>query len=111
MLQNFICSWGKALKPSPFSRTTIRHFPAAWGARAEARTTFMIALPFPSTRLVRLCVWLAALLPAGSLLAAAPALADLRLCNMTSSRVGVSLGYRDGQGWVTEGWWNLNSRS
>ena len=35
------------------------------------------------------------------------ALADLRLCNMSQSRVGVSLGYRDGQGWVTEGWWNV----
>jgi len=40
----------------------------------------------------------------------APALADLRLCNMTASRVGVALGYRDHQGWVTEGWWNLNAR-
>jgi len=29
---------------------------------------------------------------------------------MTSSRVGIALGHRDGQGWVTEGWWNLNSR-
>ena len=44
----------------------------------------------------------------GFLLAASPAKADLRLCNMTSSRVGIALGYRDAQGWVTEGWWNLN---
>src|SRR3954471_2235514 len=36
--------------------------------------------------------------------------ADLRMCNLTSSRVGISLGYRDPQGWVTEGWWNLNPR-
>ena len=36
--------------------------------------------------------------------------ADLRLCNMTSSRVGIAIGYRDPQGWVTEGWWNLNAR-
>ena len=43
----------------------------------------------------------------GFLLAASPAQADLRLCNMTSSRVGIALGYRDAQGWVTEGWWNL----
>jgi uncharacterized membrane protein len=48
---------------------------------------------------------------APALLAAAPAWADLRLCNMTGSRVGVSLGYRDAQGWVTEGWWNLNARA
>jgi uncharacterized membrane protein len=46
----------------------------------------------------------------GFLLAASPAKADLRLCNMTSSRVGIALGYRDAQGWVTEGWWNLTSR-
>lgn len=48
---------------------------------------------------------------AGLLLGAAglalPARAELRLCNTTTSRVGVSLGYRDAQGWVTEGWWNL----
>jgi uncharacterized membrane protein len=41
---------------------------------------------------------------------AQPARADLRLCNTTDSRVGVSLGYRDAAGWVTEGWWNLASR-
>jgi uncharacterized membrane protein len=41
---------------------------------------------------------------------AAPARADLRLCNTTESRIGISLGYRDGAGWVTEGWWNLPAR-
>jgi uncharacterized membrane protein len=41
---------------------------------------------------------------------AATARADLRMCNMTSSRIGIALGYRDAQGWVTEGWWNLNPR-
>jgi uncharacterized membrane protein len=55
---------------------------------------------------------LAALALAGGLVAAAPpALADLRLCNMTGSRVGVSLGFRDAQGWLTEGWWNLAPRA
>jgi uncharacterized membrane protein len=47
---------------------------------------------------------------AAACLAAGPAWADLRLCNMTAGRVGVALGYRDAQGWVTEGWWNLNAR-
>ena len=42
---------------------------------------------------------------------AAPARADLRLCNMTTSRVGVSLGFRDQQGWVTEGWWNISANA
>lgn len=39
-----------------------------------------------------------------------PAQADFRLCNMTSNRVGVSLGYRDERGWITEGWWNIGVR-
>ncbi|MBX9711471.1 MAG: DUF1036 domain-containing protein [Xanthobacteraceae bacterium] len=41
----------------------------------------------------------------------APAAADFRLCNNTSSRVGIALGYKDTEGWVTEGWWNVSSRS
>lgn len=44
---------------------------------------------------------------AGAMGAAAPARAELRLCNGTSSRVGIAIGYRDAQGWVTEGWWNV----
>ena len=40
-----------------------------------------------------------------------PALADFRLCNNTSSRVGIALGYKDADGWTTEGWWNVSSRS
>ncbi len=49
-------------------------------------------------------------LAAALLLVPAPARADLRMCNMTGSRIGIALGYRDQQGWVTEGWWNLNAR-
>jgi uncharacterized membrane protein len=37
--------------------------------------------------------------------------ADFRLCNNTSSRVGIALGYKDADGWTTEGWWNISSRS
>ncbi len=40
-----------------------------------------------------------------------PAAADFRLCNNTSSRVGIALGYKDSDGWTTEGWWNISSRS
>src|SRR4051812_45111167 len=57
-------------------------------------------------------------LAAGLLLALAvmflgnePARADFRLCNNTSSRVGIALGYKDADGWTTEGWWNVSSRS
>jgi uncharacterized membrane protein len=45
------------------------------------------------------------------LLSALPAKADFRLCNNTGSRVGVSLGYKDAEGWTTEGWWNISARS
>lgn len=37
--------------------------------------------------------------------------ADLALCNATSSRVGVAIGYQDSKGWVTEGWWTIGSQS
>ena len=40
-----------------------------------------------------------------------PAAADFRLCNNTASRVGVAIGYKDADGWTTEGWWNLPSRT
>jgi uncharacterized membrane protein len=35
------------------------------------------------------------------------AYAGLRICNKTSSRVSVAIGYKEvGKDWVTEGWWN-----
>jgi uncharacterized membrane protein len=40
-----------------------------------------------------------------------PAAADFRLCNNTASRVGVAVGYKDADGWTTEGWWNLPART
>ncbi len=43
--------------------------------------------------------------------AAAPAAADFRLCNQTNSRIGVALGYKDNDGWATEGWWNLPAKN
>ncbi len=55
--------------------------------------------------------WSSALVVLTIVLAAPAAHADLRLCNLTTSRVGIALGYRDAQGWVTEGWWNLNPRA
>jgi uncharacterized membrane protein len=38
---------------------------------------------------------------------ALPAQADLKLCNKTESRVGVAIGYKDKDGWATEGWWTF----
>src|SRR6202167_3671163 len=40
-----------------------------------------------------------------------PAAADFRLCNNTASRVGVAIGYKDAEGWTTEGWWNFPSHT
>lgn len=37
--------------------------------------------------------------------------ADLKLCNATSSRIGVAVGYQDPKGWATEGWWNIASQT
>jgi uncharacterized membrane protein len=36
---------------------------------------------------------------------ASPAKADLKLCNNTDSLVNVAIGYKDKEGWATEGWW------
>ena len=34
--------------------------------------------------------------------------ADLKICNKTANMVGVALGYKDQQGWASEGWWNVD---
>jgi uncharacterized membrane protein len=52
-----------------------------------------------------------ALIAFALLMLATPAFADFRLCNNTGGRVGIALGYKDGEGWITEGWWNLAPRS
>ncbi|MFY9840211.1 MAG: DUF1036 domain-containing protein [Xanthobacteraceae bacterium] len=55
---------------------------------------------------------LAAIFAASALAAStSPAAADFRLCNNTASRVGVAVGYKDTDGWTTEGWWNLPART
>jgi uncharacterized membrane protein len=58
-----------------------------------------IAKLMPMLALAALCLW------------NSPAAADFRLCNNTSSRVGIALGYKDADGWTTEGWWNVSSRA
>ena len=69
----------------------------------------MIESPLPVCRARRLP---AALVAAAMLLAfSAPALADLKLCNSTTSRIGVAIGYQDPSGWATEGWWNIPSQT
>jgi uncharacterized membrane protein len=43
--------------------------------------------------------------------ASSPASAQLKICNTTTSRVGIAIGYQDTTGWTTEGWWNIASQS
>lgn len=38
---------------------------------------------------------------------AGPAAADFRFCNGTGNRVGVAIGYKDSDDWISEGWWNI----
>jgi uncharacterized membrane protein len=59
----------------------------------------LIAGLLPALALAWICLW------------SSPAAADFRLCNNTSSRVGIALGYKDADGWTTEGWWNVSSRA
>jgi uncharacterized membrane protein len=35
--------------------------------------------------------------------------ADLRVCNKTTNRVGIAIGYKADQDWTTEGWWTLEA--
>ena len=37
--------------------------------------------------------------------ASSPAFADLKLCNNTTSSVSIAIGYKDKEGWASEGWW------
>ena len=65
----------------------------------------MTALPFIAIRRLILQVFAPlALLTALLAASASPAKADFRLCNNTGSRVGVAIGYKDNDGWTTEGW-------
>jgi uncharacterized membrane protein len=51
----------------------------------------------------------------------APAQADLKLCNATTGRIGIAIGYQDPAAakaattaetrWATEGWWNIGAQA
>ena len=81
-------------------------------AHLSERPTRVTALPFIAIRRHILhTITLLAVLTAALAVSAPPAKADFRLCNNTGSRVGVAIGYKDNEGWTTEGWWNVSSRS
>ncbi|MDX2288358.1 MAG: DUF1036 domain-containing protein [Hyphomicrobiaceae bacterium] len=71
-----------------------------------------VLAPFPFAWSIR-AVPLSRALMIASLMcaAAAPAAAELKICNATSSRIGVSVGYKDDTGWATEGWWNVPAQT
>lgn len=54
---------------------------------------------------------LAAFLALATTATSEPARADFRLCNDTDRRIGVALGYKDTQGWASEGWWNIGPQA
>ncbi len=62
-------------------------------------------------RSARLALTVAALASLFELALPALARAELKLCNSTSSRIGVAIGYKDKEGWASEGWWNVDSQS
>lgn len=55
-------------------------------------------------RLSALCMGVIIALCAGSV----SARADLKLCNNTENKVGVAIGYKDNEGWASEGWWTVD---
>jgi uncharacterized membrane protein len=60
--------------------------------------------------LLRTALALAGLALLAMLATAAPARADLRVCNESSNLVSVALGYRSDRGWQSEGWWQASPR-
>jgi uncharacterized membrane protein len=58
--------------------------------------------------LLRTVSAIAGLMLMALLATAAPARADLRVCNESSNPVSIALGYRAERGWQSEGWWVAN---
>jgi uncharacterized membrane protein len=54
---------------------------------------------------LRLAILLVGLILGTFGLSAAPAYADLRVCNQSTNQVSIALGYRAEKGWQSEGWW------
>ena len=47
----------------------------------------------------------------GCLWSVEEARADFRVCNGTQNLVGVAIGYRSDEGWISEGWWQISATS
>lgn len=68
---------------------------------------FATPVCLPLRRRLALCLWALVVSACLNLVDTGSARADFRLCNDTSSLVGVALGYRDNGKWTTEGWWQV----
>jgi uncharacterized membrane protein len=104
--------------PSSLAGLDFRHLLAANLLAAKRRRATALANRRGTTisriaRHQRLCpqLGLGLGIVAIAILAATPAAADFRICNVTKSRVGIAIGYKDGEGWATEGWWNVAAGS
>jgi uncharacterized membrane protein len=62
-------------------------------------------IPGTALHLPRPALLLAGLVLAALAVSAAPARADLRVCNQSANQVSIALGYRADKGWQSEGWW------
>jgi uncharacterized membrane protein len=69
----------------------------------------LIAFASGRVRLIQMRMLAAVfVLSAGSLISfASPAAAEFRVCNATQNLVGVAIGYRAKEGWISEGWWQI----
>jgi uncharacterized membrane protein len=79
--------------------------------RKSMRPLFELRIRFAALRRPARALLALAALSLGYGLATDPAAADFRLCNNTNSRIGIAIGYKDNEGWATEGWWNLPARN
>jgi len=59
--------------------------------------------------LLRCCGTSLVLSAACALLPVTAAQADLRICNKTTSRVGIAIGYKAERDWTSEGWWTVEA--
>lgn len=68
-------------------------------------------LPHARRSLARIATFIFLFSGALTLAGTGEARADFRVCNGTQSLVGGAIGYRTGEGWVTEGWWQIPANS
>lgn len=57
------------------------------------------------------CAFILLMAGAALVATATPAQAELRLCNKTPVQIGIAIGYKSHENWVSEGWWNIEAES